>query len=161
MIFNQIDRKRYFMNSMFFPMETKLSENMIANCLSVTLQPYYRELSIKQLGQLINSEHDKSLNALRFDFYLSTYRLVIEFNGEQHYRPFKHFGGDSEFDRILASDAVKKQYCKDNEISMLVLPYNAKVSYFDFVMRCFLEKGPGYYEYTTDKQLLFEPFDSR
>lgn len=34
---------------------------------------------------------------LKFDFYLPLYNMVIEYNGIQHYKPVKHFGGEERF----------------------------------------------------------------
>ena len=31
------------------------------------------------------------------DFYLPDYNIFIEYNGEQHYVPIEHFGGELQF----------------------------------------------------------------
>lgn len=59
---------------------------------------------------------------LPFDFYLPDYNLLIEFDGEQHYKPIKHFGGLEKFISRKIGDTVKNIFCKDN-IPLLRIPY--------------------------------------
>ena len=66
--------------------------------------------------------------ALRYDFHLPGYNLLIEYDGEQHYRPV-NFGGCSDSKALLShnatkfNDNIKNQYCKDNNIPLLRIPY--------------------------------------
>ena len=65
---------------------------------------------------------------LPFDFYLPDYNLLIEYDGEQHYKPVK-FGGMSierankSFLKTQKRDNIKNQYCEDNKIPLLRIPY--------------------------------------
>ncbi len=58
-------------------------------------------------------------NFLLFDFYLPSYSLCIEFDGEQHSIPVKIFGGEKTFYRIKKRDAIKNEYCKNNNIRLI------------------------------------------
>ena len=63
----------------------------------------------------------------RFDFYVPKYNLMIEYDGEQHYKP-AHFSNDEEenirnFKNCQERDGVKNKYCKDNGINLLRIPY--------------------------------------
>lgn len=60
---------------------------------------------------------------LPFDFYLPDYNICIEYQGEQHYRPVKCYGGDERFKKQQFSDGVKKNYCKTNGIPLIEIPY--------------------------------------
>lgn len=62
----------------------------------------------------------RNIKPLPFDFYLPNYNLVIEFDGQQHYEP--KFGEES-FIRLQQHDKIKNQYCKDNNIELLRIPY--------------------------------------
>ena len=39
----------------------------------------------------------RNIKSLKCDFYLPKYRIVIEFNGRQHYEPVSAFGGKNAF----------------------------------------------------------------
>jgi very-short-patch-repair endonuclease len=60
---------------------------------------------------------------LRFDFYLPNHKVCIEFNGMQHYRSVKYWGGNEALVSLQQRDSTKKQYCKDNNIKLLEIPY--------------------------------------
>ena len=60
---------------------------------------------------------------LPFDFYLPTYNLCIEYDGEQHFRSVDHFGGEDGFRQRKRNDEIKNQYCQDNNIKLLRIPY--------------------------------------
>lgn len=64
---------------------------------------------------------------LRFDFYLPDYRLAIECDGEQHFRPVEFFGGQATHDVLVANDAIKNQFCSSNNIDLLRIPYTTDV----------------------------------
>lgn len=58
------------------------------------------------------------------DFYLPNYDLYIEYNGEQHYFPIKHFGGKSKLVYQKNNDNIKRNLLKDK---LIEIPY----TYFD------------------------------
>ena len=58
---------------------------------------------------------------LRFDFYLPDYNCCIEYDGEQHFKE-SSMCGDSLEDRQIR-DQIKTQYCKDNGIKLIRIPY--------------------------------------
>lgn len=61
---------------------------------------------------------------LPFDFYLPNHNLCIEYQGEQHYRPIKTWGGEEYFEKTLKRDQIKKDYCKNNKISLLEIKHD-------------------------------------
>tara|TARA_R110000868_G_scaffold176916_3_gene414943 strand:- start:21856 stop:22734 length:879 start_codon:yes stop_codon:yes gene_type:complete len=63
----------------------------------------------------------KNIRPLPFDFYLSDLNTCIEYNGIQHYKPIKYFGGENKLVRTKYNDSVKYNYCKSNRIGLLVL----------------------------------------
>ena len=65
----------------------------------------------------------RDIRTLPFDFYLPDYNLCIEYDGEQHYKPIAHFGGNEAFERMVKHDNIKNEYCKNNGISLLRIPY--------------------------------------
>lgn len=62
---------------------------------------------------------------LKFDFYIPSKNLCIEFNGLQHYKPVEFFGGESYFKEILKRDKIKELYCQNNNIFLINIRYNS------------------------------------
>lgn len=62
-------------------------------------------------------------NKLRIDFYIPSKRIAIEYNGIQHYEPVKHFGGLENLEVTKTRDKIKEDYCKNNDITLVVIPY--------------------------------------
>ena len=60
---------------------------------------------------------------LPFDFYLPDYNFCIEYDGQQHFEPINYFGGKKTFEKLKRHDQMKNDYCKDNNIGLLRLPY--------------------------------------
>ena len=84
----------------------------------------------KQLQQLkLSYEKEKFLlNSLqRFDFYLevNNKKYAIEYNGEQHYKynPFFHGHDFNVFKKYQERDEKKVNYCKENDIVLIIIPY--------------------------------------
>lgn len=63
----------------------------------------------------------KTKQKLRFDFYLPEYNCCIEFDGEQHFKEW-NLGRDTLADRQYR-DNIKNQYCQDNNIKLIRIPY--------------------------------------
>ena len=60
--------------------------------------------------------------ALPFDFYLPTHNILIEYDGEQHYKIC--FGQD--IDKLIQQqeyDKIKTEWCKQNKIKLVRIPY--------------------------------------
>lgn len=60
---------------------------------------------------------------LPFDFYLPDYNAVIEYNGLQHYTARDYFGGEKALAYTQSHDKMKEEYCKNNNIRFLRIPY--------------------------------------
>lgn len=61
----------------------------------------------------------RDINRLPFDFYLPEYNLIIEFDGQHHFREI----GFGNYESTKKHDEIKNQYCKDNHINLLRIPY--------------------------------------
>ena len=60
---------------------------------------------------------------LRFDFYLPELNIAIEYQGKQHYEPYEYFGGQEKYLMTLKYDKIKQDYCKNNNIKLIIIPY--------------------------------------
>ncbi len=93
------------------------------------------ELAIKEFLLLNNISFEnqktfedcKNKRKLPFDFYLPDYNLCIEYDGIQHFKPVQFNGTLEEakenFKQTKENDQIKNQYCKDNNIKLLRIPY--------------------------------------
>lgn len=61
---------------------------------------------------------------LKFDFYLPDYNACIEFDGEQHFKSVKYWGGEENFKNLQIKDDMKNIYCQKNYISLLRLRFD-------------------------------------
>ena len=65
---------------------------------------------------------------LRFDFALiKNDRLIalIECNGQQHYEPVPHFGGQQTFARQIENDSRKAEYAVSKKVPLIIVPYTS------------------------------------
>lgn len=65
----------------------------------------------------------KNKESLRFDFYLSDLNIAIEYDGIHHFKPIEHFGGKIYLEETKKRDEIKNNYCRDNEITLIRIPY--------------------------------------
>jgi hypothetical protein len=63
---------------------------------------------------------------LTFDFYLPEQNAVIEYDGEQHYRPVERFGGEPTYQRQVLLDNIKNVFCDNTGVKMIRIPYTIK-----------------------------------
>ena len=60
---------------------------------------------------------------LSYDFYIPNLNLLIECQGQQHYRPVDVYGGEEQFKVQLEHDRRKKEFAKNNNYKLLEIPY--------------------------------------
>ena len=67
----------------------------------------------------------KNILPLPFDFYFQhkLRSLVLEFDGRQHFRSVKYFGGTQGFRQRLINDRIKNNFCVNNKIHLLRIAY--------------------------------------
>lgn len=71
----------------------------------------------------------KNIRPLPFDFaifYDKKLIALIEFNGIQHYQKIRKFGGKKAFVKQQLHDSIKVDFCRANNIPLLVVPYDSE-----------------------------------
>ena len=87
----------------------------------IEIENYLKENNISfEKTKKYSNLKDKSL--LSYDFYIPLKNLLIEYNGEQHYKN-KFKKPLHEWHRQLHHDWLKRKYAKDNNINLLIIPY--------------------------------------
>lgn len=72
---------------------------------------------------------------LRFDFAIFNDKQLshlIEYNGLQHYSRPKGFWLEG-YDRLIEHDRLKQEYCKNNSIKLIIIPYDKKYTLEDLL----------------------------
>ena len=93
---------------------------------SYKIEAVLKENNIKYIREysFIDCLSEKG-NMLYFDFYLPKYNCCIEYDGEQHF--FENSVFSQSLKEIENRDKIKNQYCKDNNIKLIRIPY------FDYI----------------------------
>jgi hypothetical protein len=100
--------------------EDCIKQNLIKNLMYYKPQKTFKDCIFKQM--------------LRFDFAVFTdkektnIKYLIEYQGEQHYKPQRFHGMSVEkaehtFEETIIKDKIKVDYCLDNNIKFLIIPY--------------------------------------
>lgn len=67
-------------------------------------------------------EDCKRTRKLKFDFYLPETNIIIEYDGEHHYKENSYFG-EGNLEYVKENDMIKDNYCKENNINLIRIPY--------------------------------------
>lgn len=93
-------------------------ERMVQSILDELRETY----EIQKTFEDLTSRHQK----LPFDFYLPERNLLIEYDGVQHFKEVKYFGGSKKLSSQQRRDKLKNEYAKDKNIKLLRIPYTYK-----------------------------------
>lgn len=90
------------------------------------IESFLKDNNIKYKTQYIIANENLFCdnNRIYVDFYLPEHNMIIEFNGAQHYKPIKFWGGNKIFEKQIERDIAVKTYCKLRKITLLEIPYN-------------------------------------
>lgn len=90
--------------------ETRIANWLTLNHISYSIQHKFKNSEIPNYP---------------FDFYLkyNDKQYCIEYQGEQHYKPVNRFGGEQAFQNQLIRDKKKKNFCNNNNIILIEIPY--------------------------------------
>ena len=85
----------------------------------IFISNYLKNKGIKFIPQFRFQEEPK----LSYDFYLPEYNLLIEYQGQQHYEPVEHFGGEEKFRIQQERDKKKRKMAQEKNIELLEISY--------------------------------------
>lgn len=97
-----------------------INSDKIKNILDELMISYTREFSI---------ENCKNIRSLKFDFAIfenkekTKLKCLIEYDGEQHFKAIDYFGGEERLEKQKINDSIKNDFCKNNNINLLRIPY--------------------------------------
>lgn len=95
-----------------------ISERVLLDTLKKLNINFIPQYTIKDCKHILN---------LKFDAFDIDNNIAFEYNGEQHYRPVDFAGKGEEwalveFEKTIKRDDTKLQYCKNNNIPVIIVP---------------------------------------
>jgi len=83
-----------------------------------------QDINYKSQHRIDDCRH---INTLPFDFVIlennSDILYLIEYQGLQHYEAIEYWGGEENLLYVQNNDRIKREYCKVNNIELIVIPY--------------------------------------
>jgi Zn finger protein HypA/HybF involved in hydrogenase expression/very-short-patch-repair endonuclease len=89
-------------------------EERVSDCLASLGLKFSRQMTFPDCK-------DKSL--LRFDFYVPSLNLLVEYDGALHFVVVEALGGQPALEDTQRKDRIKTQYAEEKEIHLLRIPY--------------------------------------
>jgi hypothetical protein len=89
------------------------------------IRNYFEKNNIRYLRQM-TFNNCKNKKSLFFDFYLPDYDVLIEYDGELHYKSVEYFGGDVGLQYRKYNDNIKNMYVIENNLNLV------RISYIDY-----------------------------
>lgn len=109
--------KRYYCLDCLYQMRSSsLGEDYISLILEKNNISFVKEKSFDTCVSKRNT-------LLRFDFFLEKDKILIEYDGLQHFQPIDIFGGEKRFKMQQENDAIKNEWCKKNGYVLIRVPY--------------------------------------
>lgn len=118
---------------------TELRAGRVSNCGSCASSLSKGEEKIKELldygkiSYVYNENYFKDLKnpdtdyCLRYDFVIINENnkplYLIEYDGEQHFRPVKAWGGEERFKKQKEADKIKNDYATAHNLPLIRIPY--------------------------------------
>ncbi|GEO65703.1 hypothetical protein [Levilactobacillus spicheri] len=65
----------------------------------------------------------RNKSQLPFDFFIAN-KFLVEFDGQQHYKPIDFFGGESAFNKRKVNDEIKNKWAADNGIPLIRISFD-------------------------------------
>ena len=103
----------------------------ITNLESIGIKAIKNYLNNLKIDYIQEQTFDDCINPqtdykLRFDIFIESLNLCIEFDGPQHFKAVALFGGEEELLKTKFRDNIKNEYCKINNINLIRISYKDK-----------------------------------
>lgn len=95
------------------------------------IEQYLKEQGIDYIPQYVFKDC-RNILPLKFDFAVfenDKINFLIEYQGEQHYKPVDCFGGEHEFKKVVARDVIKQKYCKEKGLDLFLISYQQDIKH--------------------------------
>ena len=126
-------------------LSNSLRTNHTISCgCTKSLMPSIIKIFLEDLGYKVEMEKrvnldNKDIAYISFDLYIQELNLAIEYDGEPHFKPidFANKGIEWAIEHLELTqyrDNIKNQYCYQNDINILRIPYTRKDTYKELII---------------------------
>ena len=77
---------------------------------------------------VIHHYRGSELEGLEIDVFIKDKKIGFEYNGLQHYKPIKHFGGEKSLKKTKERDKRKIELCESLGIELHIIKYDETIS---------------------------------
>lgn len=96
---------------------------MSLGCIIIETLLQENNIDFQKEYVIYDTYNGELMQKYRFDFFLPSYNIIIEYDGEQHSKPIEYWGGLEELKATQRRDKIKTNYCLDNGITIIRIPY--------------------------------------
>lgn len=68
------------------------------------------------------------LKGLEIDVFIDELKIGFEYQGIQHFKPIKHFGGEKSYNDLRSRDKLKRKICEDTGLKLVYITYKEDIS---------------------------------
>lgn len=79
-------------------------------------------------SEVIHHYRGSELEGLEIDVFVKDKKIGFEYNGLQHYKPIKHFGGKKSLKKTKERDKRKVELCESLGIELHIIKYDETIS---------------------------------
>lgn len=121
----------------FKEMNWREAENLVRDRLGVPRigEGWLAEANLLRVVRALFPQHEvlhqaspEWLGRQRFDIFIPELNLAIEYNGQQHYAPIKHFGGQRGFEATQLRDQEKRCKAAEAGVTLIEFRYDENLS---------------------------------
>ena len=76
--------------------------------------------------KVIHHYRAKWLKGQEIDIFIPDFNLAIEYDGIQHFKPIKAWGGEEGLKKNIERDKIKEEKCKENNVTLIRFTYKEK-----------------------------------
>jgi hypothetical protein len=95
-----------------------VSEADLATCVAQALPGH----------EVIRQARPAWLGTQTLDIFVPTLGIAFEYQGEQHYFPLPHLGGEAGFENRKQLDAAKRRACRRAGVRLVAWRYDREIS---------------------------------
>lgn len=77
---------------------------------------------------VIHHYRPKKLEGLEIDIFIKEKKTGVEYQGVQHFKPVKHWGGSESFKKLQERDRRKKKLCAKNNIKLIYFNFDEEIT---------------------------------